>query len=97
MPELQLIRWIDSVRHDDGWQSVEHYKRESERLMECETVGFVIHERADGINEDGFVMVAQSRMVGEEGSVTEVIQIPLLAIRERTPLTELNAKRARDA
>lgn len=79
---LELVRWIDSIRHPDGWQSLEHYKRESERSLECETVGFVIHEREDS------VMLAQSRMIGEGGAVTEVVQIPLGAIRERVILRE---------
>lgn len=79
---MELVHWIDSIRHDHGWQSLDHYARESEKSLECETVGFVIHERDDSI------VVASSRMLGEGGCVTEVIQIPLSAVRERVILSK---------
>lgn len=85
--KLELIRWIDSTRHMSGWQSVDYYVRESEGSMECETVGFIVHERDDSI------MVAQSRMI-EGQHVTEVIQIPVIAIQQRQDLGETK-KRAR--
>lgn len=87
--EPELVRWIDSIRYADGWQSLDHYVRESERSLECETVGFVIHEREDSI------MVAQSRMTDADGAVTEVIRIPTIAILHRYGLQ--TSKRARSA
>jgi hypothetical protein len=83
---MELVRWVDSIRHADGWQSLEHYVRESERSMECETVGFVVHGRDDSL------IVASSRMVGAGGAITEVIQIPLVAVLERVPLQEKKRK-----
>src|SRR3989304_664945 len=76
----QCIRWLDSIRHTDGWESIEHYEREAKKTMEGETLGFVIYECDDS------VMLAQSRMLGEGGTVTEVIQIPKVAILERKSL-----------
>jgi hypothetical protein len=89
---LELVTWIDSIRHVDGWQPVEHYQREAERPLECETAGWVIHENATSI------MVAQSRMTGDNGAVTEVIQIPTIAIKSRKDLEEtVKKKRAASA
>lgn len=77
---LELVTWIDSIRHADGWQTVEHYRREAERSLDCETVGWIVHE------DDASIMVAQSRMTGDGGCVTEVIQIPKVAIVARLDL-----------
>lgn len=87
---LELVSWIDSIRHADGWQSVDHYKRESERSLSCETVGWIVHENDDSI------MVAQSRMTGKDGAVTEVIQIPKVAITERVTFSSVPFSRRQE-
>lgn len=76
---IERIRWVDSLRHDEGWRTKQHYVDECKAWrVGCETVGYVFFEDKTSVG------VAQSR---NRGSLTDVIQIPKVAITSRKRLS----------
>lgn len=76
------VRWIDSIRHDRGWDEIDAYAEDvTLDGMMHETIGWKI------IDADHSVTIAHSRSEWEEGRcVVGAIQIPKVAIVEEHPL-----------
>jgi len=74
------VRWVDSVRHEGGWDTGAAYRdRSTEDILQHETLGWIVADFPHSVT------VAQARGFEEqtdEGdvNVTEVIQIPRVAI-----------------
>ncbi len=74
--KLTWVRWIDSTSHS-GWRDSEEIVKtvKAEADMECESVGWVIHESKKSVS------MAQNRSALK--MMSDVIRIPKCAILER--------------
>lgn len=76
---LVEVQWEDAYRHPDGWMSSEEYVKELEVPPSTMlTAGFLVAEN------DRYVAVALS--MGENGQLSDVMQIPRGMVREIIPL-----------
>ncbi len=70
-----FVRWIDSVRHAQGWQLSSFYQNNARLngVMQIESVGWLLTEDGDSIT------LCQSSAVNFD-CVVEVFQIPKVAM-----------------
>jgi hypothetical protein len=78
-PRPIYLAWLDSIRHDDGWDTVEAYAdvAKPSTLLHT-TLAYLVAE------DEFFVMVsAHISAVGDEQHVCSAMQIPKVAIIDR--------------
>lgn len=78
----ELVTWLDSATHEDGWSRIEDIAETVTRrgLLRIESVGFVVHETDDALT------LAASWFADDEGApcrVSQPLTIPKAMVVER--------------
>src|SRR6476660_1318824 len=78
-PRPIYIRWLDSVRHEDGWSTQDEWIETARHdTMLHHSIGFLIHE-----DENCLVLAHSLSHDTEPYSAVGIMQIPMSAVLKR--------------
>src|SRR5688500_4087572 len=89
---LVWIEWQDSAQSDSAWRFADHWTKETSQIVECVTVGFLVH--------DGDQVKAVAQNLGDKNTpdavqASGVIRIPTKCVTRLKRLKEPSSASSR--